>query len=128
MAVLDSGADPIGNQRMLNYKVMNNQKRYRSFSFIFKAGPDYMIDAIAKALGNTTYDANDNDYYVDCDDKTLGNMEFTFGKFKVVMKPGDYLEPHGVSNLQSYVVLFSIVTIITYLFSASMLSEHANPE
>lgn len=83
-----------------------------------------MIDTIAKALGNTTYDANDNDYYVDCDDKTLGNMEFTFGKFKVVMKPGDYLEPHGVSNLQSYVVLFSITIIITYLFSVSMLSEH----
>lgn len=56
-----------------------------------------MIDTIAKKLGNTTYDATDNDYYVDCDDPTLGNIEFTFGKFKVVMEPGDYLEKHGVN-------------------------------
>lgn len=33
MAVLDSGADPIGNQRLLNFKLINNQKRYLSFHF-----------------------------------------------------------------------------------------------
>lgn len=65
--------------------------------FHFIAGPTYLIDPIASKLG--TYDKGLNDYVVACDDQTLGNVEFTFGKFKVVMKPGDYLDKRGVSNL-----------------------------
>ncbi|XP_055299812.1 pepsin A-like [Sitodiplosis mosellana] len=58
-------------------------------------GPSYLIDPIASKLGASKYDENINDYIVDCDDQTLGNLEFTFGKFKVVMTPGDYLSKDG---------------------------------
>lgn len=90
-----------------------------------------MIDTIAKKLGNTTYDAVDNDYYVDCNDPTLGNIEFTFGKFKVVMEPGDYLEGHGVSkmciNLPTQLLFLSFLFLLSF-FLVSMLSKYASPE
>lgn len=41
----------------------------------------------------------ENDYIIDCDDETLGNMEFTFGKLKVVMTPEDYRWTDAVSNV-----------------------------
>lgn len=66
--------------------------------FYFKGGPTYLVDPIASKLGASKYDANRNDYFIDCDDKTLGNMEFTFGKFKVVMTPADYIWKVGVSR------------------------------
>lgn len=62
-----------------------------------------MLDPIAKSLNATKYDTNRNDYFVDCANKTMGNMEFTFGKFKVVLTPSDYLLKSGVSiRVQSY--------------------------
>lgn len=68
---------------------------------ILKGGPTHLIDPIASKLGAAKYDENIRDYVVDCDDKTLGNVEFTFGKFKVVLTPGDYLQldSSGVSIL-----------------------------
>lgn len=63
-----------------------------------KGGPSYLVDPIASKLGTAKYDPKRNDYYVDCDDKTLGNMEFTFGKFKVVLTPADYIWKSGVST------------------------------
>lgn len=93
-----------------------------------------MIDTLAKKLGNVTYDESYNDYFVACDDPTLGNLEFTFGKFKVVMEPGDYLEAQGVSKICINLKHFSA---ICYYFNshhflsiilASMLSKYASPE
>ncbi|XP_031635143.1 pepsin A-like [Contarinia nasturtii] len=69
-AVLDSGAAPI-------------------------CGPTYLLDPIASKIGAVTYDDQQQDYFVDCDDKTLGNVEFTFGKLKIVMTPADYLSKEG---------------------------------
>lgn len=77
--------------------------------FNFEGGPQYLIDPIASKLGKTTYDADLNDYVVDCDDETLGNMEFTFGKFQVVLTPGDYLYKEGVSIPHSLFINIQII-------------------
>ncbi|XP_055299809.1 pepsin A-like [Sitodiplosis mosellana] len=59
-------------------------------------GPKNLVEPIALKLANSSkYDESQNDFTVDCNDKTLGKMEFTFGKFKVLLKPGDYLEKNG---------------------------------
>lgn len=81
-----------------------NDIKWQAFTdlgcFYFTGGPSYLLDPIALKLGAAEYNDDYQDYIVPCDDKTLGNMEFTFGKFKVVMKPGDYLDKNNVSNLQ----------------------------
>lgn len=75
-------------------------------------GPSYLIDPIASKLGASKYDENLNDYVIDCDDQTLGNMEFTFGKFKVVMTPGDYIWKDGVSTIDKNERNFEILNLI----------------
>lgn len=65
-----------------------------------KGGPTYLVDPIASKLSTVgKYDAGSNDYIVDCDDETLGNMEFTFGKLKVVLTPEDYRWQFAVSKV-----------------------------
>lgn len=68
-----------------------------------KGGPSYLIDPIASKLSNATkYDKSLNDYVIDCDDQSLGNLEFTFGKFKVVLTPGDYIWKYNVSSVHGW--------------------------
>lgn len=67
--------------------------------FYYTGGPTKIIDPIATKLGGV-YDESLNDYVVDCDDVTLGTLEYTFGEYKVSLAPEDYLglTPNGVSN------------------------------
>lgn len=87
--------------------------------FYFQGGPTYLLDPIASKLGAAKYDENLNDYVVDCDDKTLGNVEFTFGKFKVVMTPGDYVSKNGVSY-QSRKIIMHKSNLNLSIFSLSL--------
>lgn len=84
---------------------------------IFSGGPSYLLDPIALKLGASEYNEDFQDYIVACDDKTLGNMEFTFGKFKVVMTPGDYLDVNAVSKIIIQQIMCRLKLLITFIYS-----------
>lgn len=100
-AVLDTGAAVLGK---FHWLIRINKLNW-IYALFQKGGPSYLVDPIATKLGAAQYDEERNDYYVDCDDKTLGNMEFTFGKFKVVLTPDDYLWRDGVSRIACEYIL-----------------------
>lgn len=75
-----------------------------------------MVDPIASKLGAAKYDAKRNDYFIDCDDKTLGNMEFTFGKLKIIMEPADYIWKVGVSKLHGCINCVNFSRNIHFVF------------